>query len=169
MDRPKRKNIRLKDYNYNMPGYYFITICTKDRRKLLCDIVGTDLLGGPKVNLTPCGEAAEKQLRVMADFYDGIRLEKYVIMPNHVHMLIQIWDCENKPSERSTPTDTKISKFVGTFKRFCNKSCGYSIWQERSYDHVVRGEKDYTEIWKYIDNNPACWTEDCFYEEPCRP
>ena len=57
MDKPKRKTIRLKEYDYNTPGYYFITFCTKDKKKLLCDIVGTGLLDGPYKfeNRTVCG------------------------------------------------------------------------------------------------------------------
>ena len=92
----------------------------------------------------------------MSNFYTNIILEKYVIMPNHVHMLLQVKD------EQGT-RPTTLSAFVGSFKRFCNKSCGEDLWQSRSYDHVVRNEKDYQRIWEYIDNNPTRWTEDSLY------
>ena len=97
MTLPNRKTIRLKGYDYNTPGYYFITICTKERQKLLCDVVGTGLLDGPQIRLTPWGETAEKQLRTMRDFYDDIRLEHYVVMPNHVHLLLHVLDGKNGP------------------------------------------------------------------------
>ena len=165
MDKPKRKTIRLKEYDYNTPGYYFITFCTKDKKKLLCDIVGTGLLDGPKVYLTAYGEIANRQLQYMKEFYEDIRLEKYVIMPNHIHLLLQILDVGNGPSGRPVPTNSKIARFVGTFKRFCNKKYHFDIWQGRSHDHIIRSEKDYLKIWEYIDNNPAKWADDCFYME----
>ena len=62
MELPKRKNIRLKGYDYNTPGWYFITICTKNKEKLLCNIVGTDVLGGPKIIFTQWGNIVDGQL-----------------------------------------------------------------------------------------------------------
>ena len=99
----------------------------------------------------------------MEHFYDHVKLEKYVIMPNHIHLLIRISGCENGLSGKPVPTNSKIAQFVGTFKRFCNREYGTNIWQARSHDHVIRNEHDYLKIWAYIDNNPAKWAEDCFY------
>ena len=163
MELPKRKAIRLPGFDYSAAGYYFITICTRGKQKLLCSIVGTGLPDGPNVQLTRKGTIAKKQLDLMADFYKDIRLDKYVVMPNHIHLLLQITDCDNGPSGRPVPTNTKVSQFVGTFKRFCNREIGENIWQYRSYDHVIRGEKDYLKIWNYIDGNPSKWLEDCYY------
>ena len=157
--------MRLPGYNYNMPGCYFITICTRERRNLLCQITDADLLEGPEIRFSAHGKIAQKQLEEMAAFYDGIRLAKYVIMPNHIHLILQVTECGSGPSGRPVPTDTKISRFVGTFKRLCNRQYGYNIWQNRSHDHVIRGEKDFQRIWEYIENNPAKWAEDCFYTE----
>ena len=165
MELPHRKSNRLRDFDYNTPGYYFITICTKDKRKILSDVVGTGVLDGPLVQLSAYGQVAEKQLNAMRNFYDNVVLEKYVVMPNHIHMLIHISGCGNGPSGRPVPTNSKIAKFVGTFKRFCNREYGMNIWQYRYHDHVIRGEDDYLKIWNYIDGNPAKWTEDCFYIE----
>ena len=165
MDFPKRKTIRLPGYDYDTPGYYFITICTKDRKPLLCQIVGTGLPDGPQVRLSQYGTIAQQQLQSMGDFYKGLRLDKYVIMPNHIHMILVVESSGDGPSGRPVPTNTRISKFVGTFKRFCNKKYGVNIWQYRSYDHVIRSERDYQKIWNYIDGNPGKWMEDCFYTE----
>ncbi len=165
MQLPKRKQIRLKDYDYSQDGYYFITMCTKDKRKLLCDIVGTGILDGPQIKFTEYGEIANQQIEIMTDFYDDIKINKYVVMPNHIHMLIEIVRSDDGPSGTPVPTNSKISNFVGTFKRFCNKQYGKNIWQYRSYDHIIRGEEDYKEIWQYIDKNPAKWKEDKFYTE----
>ncbi len=163
MELPKRKTIRLKEYDYNNEGYYFITVCTKDKQKLLCDIVGTGILDGPQIKFTKQGNIAKQQIETMRDFYDDIKIDKYVIMPNHIHLLIKIIGAENGPSRKPVPTNSKISNFVGTFKRFCNKQYGKNVWQYRSHDHIIRGQQDYKEIWQYIDNNPAKWEEDKFY------
>ena len=165
MDLPDRKRVRLKGYDYNTPGYYFVTICTAGKKKLLCDIVGTGLLDGPQVRFTAFGEIARKQLDTMGAFYTHIRIDKYVIMPNHVHLLLQVLGREKGTTGELDPANSEISKFVGTFKRFCNKAYGRNIWQARSHDHIIRGEKDYLKIWEYIENNPAKWAEDCFYVE----
>ncbi len=165
MNLPQRKTIRLKNYDYNQDGYYFITICTKDKKKLLCDIVGTGILDGPQIKFTKYGNIAKRQIECMTDFYNDIKIDKYVIMPNHIHLLIKIIKSDNGPSRTPVPTNTKISNFVGTFKRFCNKQYGKNVWQYRSYDHIIRGEDDYKEIWNYIDNNPIRWKEDKFYIE----
>ncbi len=169
MVQPKRKTTRLKEYDYSAPGWYFITICTKGKEKLLCQIVGTAVPGGPQVQLTRYGEIADRRLREMSDFYDTVKIDKFVVMPNHVHLLIRILeDCSNLreipggPSGTTVPTSV-IARFVGTFKRLCNRECGKNIWQSRSYDHIIRNEADYQEIWNYIDQNPAKWQEDCFY------
>ncbi len=160
-----RKKIRLENYNYNTPGYYFVTICTKGKQKLLCDIVGTGVLDGPQIKLTKYGEVVKKQADYMTGFYDDIKLDKYVIMPNHVHMLINIIQTDSGPSGMPVPTNSKISNFVGTFKRFCNKKIGENIWQYRSNDHIIRDYNDYLKIWNYIDTNPHKWAEDKFYIE----
>lgn len=146
MELPKRKPTRLKDYDYNSAGYYFITVCTEDKQKILCDIVGIGVLDGPKTRLTEYGKIANRQLEIMRDFYDDIKIDKYVVMPNHIHLLIKIIKSDNGPSGKPVPTNSKISNFVGTFKRFCNKQYGKNIWQYRSYDHIIRGEQDYKEI-----------------------
>ncbi len=167
MNLPERKSTRLKEYDYSSPGAYFITICVKNHKQLLSEIVGTGVLDGPQNNLTEYGKVAEKHLSNMRDFYDTIKIDNYVIMPNHIHLLIQIiaLDKENGPSGTPVPTNSLIAKFVSTFKRFCNKEYGKNIWQYRSHDHIIRGKQDYLKIWEYIDNNPITWENDVFYRE----
>ena len=97
----------------------------------------------------------------MSDFYDGLTVEKYVIMPDHIHLLIRISDPDGHPGT-GVPTEGKertstIARFVGTFKRFCNKEYCENVWQGRYYDHVIRNQQDYDEIWQYIENNPRKW------------
>lgn len=160
-----RKRCRLPDYDYSQSGACFITICTKGRRKILSEIVGADLPGGPQIRLTAYGQIADKHIRAMNEFYDHISVDRYVIMPDHIHLLLQIHGTENGPPRTVVPTKySAVSLFVGTLKRFCNREYGMNIWQSRSYDHVIRGEQDYQEIWTYIENNPAKWYKEHFYD-----
>ena len=79
-------------------------------------------------------------------------------MPNHIHILLQVFENEKTTITRDMQNSV-VSKFVGTFKRFCNKEYGENVWQSRSYDHIVRGYQDYKEIYEYINNNPTKWVE----------
>ncbi len=168
MELPKRKPTRLKGYNYSTPGAYFITLCVKDRKELLSEIiVGTGVLDCPQNILSPCRKIASKHLVNMSNFYENIKIDKFVIMPNYIHMLIKISENNNQngPSGTPVPTNSLIAQFVSTFKRFCNKEYGKNIWQARSNDHIIRGEKDYQKIWAYIDTNVLKWEKDCFYND----
>ena len=151
MTLPKRKPTRLKGYNYSTPRAYFITICTKDRKELLSKIiVGTGVLDCPQNILTQYGEIANKHLVNMSDFYENIKIDKFIVMPNHVHMLIQILESSGQigPSGTPVPTNSLISQFVSTFKRFCNKEYGNNIWQRSYHDHIIRNKDDFQKIWK---------------------
>jgi len=167
MDLPKRKPTRLKDYNYSSFGSYFITICTHNRKCILCDIVGDGVYDIPKINLTECGMILEKYIVFMNTKYDNISIDKYAIMPNHIHLIIKI---ENKfpdgMSQAPYPTTNAIiPKYISLFKRYCNREIGKNIFQRSFHDHIIRNEKDYLKIWNYIDTNPQKWRDDCFYTE----
>ena len=197
MDKPIRKYPRLQKYDYSTPGYYFITICTHNKQKILGEVVGRGIPDAPQnpvnshyspingqisdivppvcpgghtlhkksvqIQLSEYGEIVRNQLDNMAIFYDHIHLEKYIVMPNHVHLLVHIIG-HFQPEEKSRP-NAHISRFVGTFKRFCNKQIGRNIWQTSFHDHVIRCEEDYQNIWMYIETNPLRWEMDCFYTE----
>ena len=166
MELPKRKPARLNNYDYSTSGAYFITICTKDRKAILSDIiVGTGVPDCPKIKLLEHGKIADKYINQLNNFYNNISVDKYVIMPDHIHLLLSINNVEiNGQSRTPVPTNNSakidntnsiIAKFVSTFKRFCNKEYGENIWQARYYDHIIRNENDYNEIWEYIENNPT--------------
>ncbi len=156
-----RKNPRLDGFDYSRDGAYFITICTFNRKRILSDIiVGTGVLDCPKIDLLYHGKIADKYIREMNDFYDNVSVDKYVIMPDHIHLILSI---KNGQLGTPVPTNTnfkidnknsQVAKFVSTFKRFCNKEYGENIWQARYFDHIIRNENDYREIWEYIENNP---------------
>ena len=159
MEKPQRKPNRIEGYDYSQNGAYFITVCTQDRKRLLSKIsVGTPVPGCPQIpqaELLWHGEIADNVIRQLNEFYNHISVDKYIVMPDHIHLLITI---HNGHPGRGVPTRTsEIARFVGTFKRFCNKEYGENIWQSRYYDHVIRNQQDYDEIWEYIENNPTKW------------
>ena len=162
----KRKAPRLREFDYNSVGAYFITICTQNRRCILSRVVGTGVLDCPQIELTKFGEIAEKYIKQLNAFYNNISVESYVIMPNHIHILLFIK--ENGQSRTPVPTNktkanSTFSRFISTFKRFCNKEYGENIWQARSNDHVIRNRDDYEEHLKYIHENPSRWYYDELY------
>ena len=166
MNLPKRKPTRLKGYDYSTPEAYFVTICTQERKKILSNIiVGDGVLDVPQNILANYGEIANKYIKQMNGFYKHISVDKYVIMPNHIHFILSITDLKIGTSRTPSPTNSEISKFISTFKRFCNREYGKNIWQRSFHDHIIRDEKDYQKIWEYIDTNPLKWELDCFYNE----
>jgi len=188
----KRKTPRYQSFDYNSVGVYFITICTQNRRCILSRIVGTGVLDCPQIELTQYGEIADKYIKQLNDFYEHLSVEKYVIMPNHIHFLLWVKENKNKTDngqsrtpvsdgqsrtpvsdgQSRTPVPTNIEKansvcsqFVSTFKRFFNKEYGENIWQARFYDHIIRNRDDYEEHVKYIYENPVRWYYDELYTE----
>ena len=161
----KRKNTRLSGYDYNRAGAYFITICTKNKRCMLSKVVGTGVLDGPSVELTSYGKIADKYINQLNGFYEHISVERYVIMPNHIHIMFFV--SQIGPSGTPVPTrqNTAVSQFISTLKRFCNKEYGENIWQYRSNDHIIRDRKDFEEHIKYIYENPMRWYYDDLYSE----
>ena len=163
MDLPQRKRIRLPDYDYSSPGAYFVTVCTQNRRCILSDIVvGDGVLDVPNVRLSPYGEIVAETLREIEKTYSWLSLDHYVIMPNHIHLLLRLGD--NGPSGTPAPTNETLPMLISTFKRFANRRCGIQLWQRGYHEHVIRNEKDYLEICRYIENNPARWAEDRYYQ-----
>ena len=138
-----RKHNRLTDYNYSSNGIYFVTICTRDHKKVLSEIVGDDAHIVPK----PYGKIVEKYIR------NEPAVEKYVIMPDHIHMLVRI---DNGTMWASSPTKN-VSSVVRSIKILTTKEIGKTIFQRSYYDHIIRDENDYVEHIKYIENNPAKW------------
>ena len=170
----KRKTPRYQSFDYNRVGVYFITICTQSRRPILSRIVGTGVLDCPRVELTRYGKIADKYIKQLNDFYDHLSIEAYVIMPNHIHLLLCVKEnkktTQNGQSRTPVPTNvertnTTCSQFVSTFKRFCNKEYGENIWQARFNDHIIRNREDYEEHVKYIYENPIRWYYDELYTE----
>lgn len=160
MTLPKRKTVRLQHYDYSQNAAYFVTICTHNRQRSLSDICRGGAL------LLPLGEICENEILKLANRFE-IKIDNYVIMPNHVHMIISI----DKVRVEQSPTPT-IPDIVCAFKSITTKIAnvkdglkGRKIWQRSFHEHVIRGEKEYLKIWEYIDNNPLIWEDDMYYQK----
>ena len=154
-----RKKNRLTGYDYSQPGAYFITVCTKDHKCILSAIVEADAHIGPSVVLTTVGKMTEKYIKSIPG------IGNYVIMPNHVHMILHISakDALKGPMWASAPTDASIPSLVRSWKTLVSKELGESIWQRSYYDHVIRDEEDYVTKVQYIEENPAKWFYDDYF------
>ena len=158
---PKRKNQRLPCFDYSTNSRYFLTVCTKDKTKILSKVVVGDIINPAYVVLTDIGKTVERYI-LSSENMEGIAIENYVIMPNHIHIIVA-YTGNDGSSGAPTHTNAIIPRLVSSLKRLVNKEVGHPIWQRGYYDHVIRGEEDYREIWSYIDNNPAHWAEDEYY------
>ena len=155
----KRRPLRMQGYDYSEQGLYFLTVCVKDKEKILCDIVGGGVLDAPRPELTAVGKIVDKYIKSINNT-QNVTIEKYVIMPDHIHLLVFV---ENEgyygTSRTPSPTNNIIPKTISGFKRLCNKEIGKNIWQRGYYDHVIRNEADYGKHFDYIENNPVLWLE----------
>ncbi len=164
MNLPKRKSARLNDYDYSSDGAYFITICTHKRKNILSYIIVGE--GSPLPKLTYKGKIAEKILLSLNQKYSTIKIDKYVIMPNHIHIILTVFN-----DGRGNPSPT-ITNVIGWLKYNITKQInqvdrkvGNKIFQRSFHDHIIQDERDYLKIWNYIDTNPQKWNNDCFHTE----
>ena len=160
MELQTRKPNRLKNYDYSQNGAYFITICVQDRKPILSQIIVGEGLAPPVLKLLPFGECIKEQINNLEIRCENVKIDNYVIMPNHIHILMRI---ENQTGGAS-PSPT-VSDIICAFKSLstleCKKLLPIDILFQRSYhDHIIRDNIDYQQIWQYIDENPTKWAED---------
>ena len=151
-----------------------MTVCTKNRESLLSVIhqnVGADdsvrpygTSTGFHVAPTEIGKIVEECLLLLNNQEEGIVVDKYVIMPNHIHAVIML---EGGTGGQSRPP---LQRVMQRFKSITTRRCWplglSSLWQRSFYDHVIRNEAEYLRVWEYIDENPAQWAEDEYYTAP---
>ena len=145
MELPKRKQLRLSGFDYSTQRAYFITIDTKDHKMILGRITADRGLV-----LSPLGQCALKHLEAIPSHFPDIRLDQYIVMPNHVHMLLVV-GCNG------TDAPPNVSRVIQAYKASVSRWYGNPVWQRSFNDHVIRNDYDYQEIWKYIANNPKKW------------
>ncbi len=158
--KPRRKSIRLQEYDYSQPGVYFVTICTQNRECLFGNI------GDEKMILNEYGRIVLSCWNDLPNHYSHVRLDAFQIMPNHGHGIIFIVGAGLKPA----PTPTKrhgLPEIVRAFKTFSarrinesRRTPGESIWQRNYYDRIIRDEDELNRIREYIIYNPLKWDLD---------
>jgi len=152
---PARKSIRLQNYDYSQAGYYFVTMCSKDKQKLFGEIIEVASFGQLQIELTPLGLLIDDTIKIASR--GNVKIDKYVIMPNHIHMIVAL---EQSADERGR---SSLQQIIWNIKSYVTKQVGGSVWQSRFYEHVIRDKIEYQNIWKYIDENPANWTKDRYH------
>lgn len=149
----KINSARLKEYDYAQPGMYFVTICTNDRKEFFGEIINGEM------KLNEMGEIVKEEWLQTAIIRPNIFLDEWVIMPNHIHGIIEIKNVE-------TPRwGVSLGSIINQIKSICTKKIwksGYVdfAWQSRFYDHIIRNDESLNKIREYIRINPQRWEED---------
>ena len=167
---PNRKSIRLKNYDYSSNGYYFVTICTQNREKLFGEIVGATLRGRPN---NP-DKIIVKWLLESENKFKDIKIDEYIVMPNHIHFIIKRTG-DHTGSTGDHTGSPLLRDIIGWFKTMSTNEyiAGVKdgrfmpfkgrLWQRNYYEHIIRNYDDYINIAEYIQNNPLKWEEDKLY------
>lgn len=163
----------MPGYDYRTAAEYFITICTNHKRCILSEIVGEGSLSNkrasvsPVVKLTRYGKIADEQLHLLESRFSTVSIDTYVIMPNHIHLILQLQTGSSRAFSAVPVTvpAPAVSEVIGIFKSQTTRLCGTGagLFQRSFHDHIIRGPRDYQKVWTYIAQNPAKWAEDCFY------
>ena len=164
-----RKQNRLKNYDYSDNGWYFITVCSKDRKNIFGkykNLVGAALVSARNnIKLSIIGKIIDTQWNNIKNQYKNIELDEYIIMPNHLHGIIII---NNRAQTSGAPT---ISQIIRSFKskstlaylnhlKQNNMKFPVNLWQRNFHDHIIRNDKSLNKIREYIINNPINWQFD---------
>ena len=160
-----RRSIRLQSYDYSSAGVYFITVCTWNRRCLLSSVIPGNKFVLADIQLSVFGTIVRGAIEE-AEKRTGFCVQSFVIMPNHIHLLLTI------PVGNEVH---RVGEFVGMFKSLsvhrwravCDQRGAQmgTVWQRNYYEHIIRNEQDYQEKLRYITENPDAWYEDELYHE----
>ena len=154
MDLPKRKSPRLQKYDYAKDNYYFVTICTDGKKCLF----------GQPAELNWVGKTVQGEIEKIPLYHSSVQVDKYVVMPNHVHLIL-ILGCDES-NRNSVKLDTVIGLLKsGVTRKIHEKMPQIKVWQRSFHDHIIRNQQAYEKIWLYIESNPQIWSRDCFYED----
>ena len=164
---PQRTYTRLRGYDYSQPGFYFVTICTRDKECLF------GVVEQESMNLNAFGEIVRECWKGIPQHCAGIENEVFVVMPNHVHGIIVITertltaDRNGRSGSKPDPTRHSLSEIVRGFKTYSarainerRRSQGIPVWQRGFYEHVIRDDREYRRIGEYITHNAAKWEMD---------
>ena len=149
-DQPSRKQNRLSNFDYTTHGVYFVTVCTQNKRWQFWERGKSVKSLNDPLPLNSAGRIVENVLLELPNGYTGVSLCTYVVMPDHIHFLIQ------------TDKDkaVNLSYFVRLFKTRVTKELNRQIWQRSFYDRIVRDAEEYQNFYNYIKLNPLRWLDD---------
>ena len=158
MEFQNRKYPRLKQYDYRQPGYYYITI-HNERNVPAMSFIKQHPGERAAVHLTEEGCVAQEQLLLLEKRYDYVKVDKIVIKPTHIHIILRLLDgMMPRPG---------LPEIIGAYKSVTTREInrrkntpGTRRFQRSFYDTVLRNEKAYQECWVYIDGNPGKWIVD---------
>jgi len=167
-DKHHRRSIRLKEYDYSSAGAYFITICTYNKECIFGNVTNSEM------QPNEYGMIVENEWVKTAEIRSNIIIDKYIVMPNHVHGIIIILDDGRDTEHRvltfeqfGRPTSNSIPTIIRSFKAVTKKrineirkSYGKTVWQSRFYEHIIRNKDELDKIRQYIINNPLQWEFD---------
>jgi len=151
---------RLKKFDYSSACSYMLTFNTKNRDRILSEIVYKGMFDPPEICLTDFGKVTEKHILNIPNAYKNVTLDNYVIMPDHIHVLLTIERQENAGNKG-------VNRIIQTTKSMISREIGFLIWQKDFYDVVADTEEIFQRCDKYIDDNPAAWFEK--HSEPASP
>ena len=160
---PKRKSPRLEGYDYSTTNAYLVTICSHNHNIVFGNVIHGDELTPSICKLTKYGMIAEQELLNLTHRYPYISIDNYIIMPNHIHILLSLHETDYpRPS---------ISDIICTFKSLTTRKCRQAgfpktpLFQGSFHDEIIRSESHYLNTWHYIDINPIKWSLDKYYKE----
>ncbi len=167
-----RQTIRLKKYDYSLPGAYFVTICAYNKEYLFGEIING------KIFLNRYGKIVHNCWYDLTNHYKNIKLDYFIIMPNHFHGILNIVGAGFKPALglkraglkraglKPAPT-TGLTEIIRAFKTFSaryinelRETTGIAVWQRNYYEHIIRDESELNKIREYIRYNPMKWQDD---------
>ena len=158
--KPRNNSIRLYNYDYSSQGAYFITICTYQRQHLFGEIVNETM------NCNGWGDLAWHYWRLIPDHFPHVKIDVFVVMPNHVHGILFITQDVN-PDGNSRKGGLGV--IVGSYKSVVSKQIHLQfgvtdlIWQRNYYERIIRNADEYDIISAYIQDNPRRWIQDVHY------
>ena len=157
---PKRKWMRLRNYDYASQKVYFITLCTQNRERILSEIVGRGLDPSVRaeVTLMPYGSIAEYDLMEIPNHFPNVEILNPALRPSPLPS-VGARGRGAVVAARTPPLPT-VSTIIGQYKAGVSRKCKRAIWQKYYHDHIIRNQLDFEETWKYIDNNPLQWVLD---------
>ena len=154
-----RQSIRLRGYDYSQPGHYFLTICCYQKQAVFGEVFQQ------QIQLNCFGKIATEQWLKLTEKFTFIKLHEFVIMPNHMHGIIEITAQQPGPIANTT-----LGQIVRSYKasvtsaiRNQTQSQQYAVWQRNYYEHIIRSEASFWAITQYIRDNPKKWPEDEYY------